>query len=386
MDWTLALPDWAQLDTIRKSPLPFPLWKVGDQPILHHWLDEAVNQGVRSVHILCSDRPSEVRRSMEQAHLWRIEWSLEAVPREPEGGDALRIDRLPGQSPAPPPADGWELLDRWFALRRHWFEHAPERLPHFERLALGRFTQIHPSARIRPPVWFEDYVQIGPDCEVGPYVSLGSGAVLEGPSVVRNAVLEENTILAGHTELIDAILDGGRLIHLRHRADIPKLDVLIADSLKKRNAEPSTAERVVAGAMYAAFEAAARARFGPRAERRVIQTFDGLELEEETEGPLWRRRRRWLKEVARGRMRLWGVLPRTRAQLDGLDPEWRSVLSEAPRGVFAFSDLHGSHGADTELEPIHAVFQANSARDAMREVFKENFWKLLETVPSANVD
>ncbi|MEM1023579.1 MAG: hypothetical protein AAGD10_17850 [Myxococcota bacterium] len=384
MDWTLALPDWAQLDTVRKSPLPFALWQVGDQPILHHWLDDAVNQGVSSVHILCSDRPSEVRRSMEQAHLWRLEWSLEAVPKEPEGPQIMRVDRLPGMSPEAPPTDGWGLLDRWFALRRHWFEHAPDRLPHFERLALGRFTQIHPTAKIRPPVWFEDYVQVGPNCEVGPYVSLGSGAVLEGPSVVRNAVLEGNTILAGHTELIDAVLDGGRLIHLRHRADIPKLDILIADSLKKRAAEPSTAERIVAGAMYAAFETAAR--FGPKSTRRVIDSFDGLELEEETEGPLWRRRRTWLKEVARGRMRLWGVLPRSQAQLDALDPEWRQVLSDAPRGVFAFSDLHGSHGADSELEAVHAVFQASSARDAMREVFKENFRRLLETTPEEEDD
>jgi hypothetical protein len=381
MEWTLVLPDWAHLDTVRKSQLPFALWTVGNQPLLHHWLDEAVDRGIKSVRLLCSDRPAEVRRSMEQAHLWPIQWTLEAIPREDRRTEAAYLDTLPGGPRYDtPPADGWALLDRWFELRRHWFDHAPRDIPHFERLALGRFTQIHPTAEIRMPVWFEDFVQIGPHSVVGPYVSLGEGAVLDGPSEVENAVVTDHTILAGHTELKDAVLDGGRLLHLRHRADIPKLDVLIADSLTARNAEPSLTERAAAAALYAAAETVARVR--GTADGHRFRSFDGLDLREDDEGPLWLRRRHWLREVAKGKMRLWGVLPRTHEQLEALEPEWRQVLAAAPRGVFAYSDLHGSHRADTELEPIHAVFQASSARDAMREVFKDNVWKLMGTEPS----
>lgn len=378
---TLVLPDWGQLDDVRRDPLPFALWPVGDQPLLHHWLDEAVDQGIRRVRILCSDRPAEVRRAMEDASLWPIDWSLDAVASLPASApDVEYVDRLPGRALAvPAPNDGWELLDRWFALRRQWFEDAPRAVPHFDRLALGRFTQIHPNAEVIPPVWFEDFAQIGPGSRVGPYVNLGRGAVIEGPSVVENAVITGGTLLAGHTELRDAVLDGGRLLHLRHRANIPKLDVLIADGLGRARA-PSVAERAAAAVMYAGFEGAARlgARLG---KTRRFETFDGLQLEEDLEGPLWRRRRRWLKEVVKGNLRLWGVLPRTARDLASIDPEWRRVLGDAPSGVFAYSDLHGSHEADAELEPIHAVFQASSSADAMREVFKENAWRLLTTRP-----
>ncbi|MGF1511594.1 MAG: hypothetical protein ACFB9M_19030 [Myxococcota bacterium] len=380
MKWTLVLPDWAHLDTIRRSSLPFALWQVGPQPLLHHWLDEAVDQGVKEVHIQCSDRPGEVRKVMESAHLWPIHWTLEAVPQTEPTEKAAFVDRLPGQEPYDgPPTDGWALLDRWFELRRGWFDRAPHHVPHFERLALGRFTQIHPTAEIRMPVWFEDFVQVGPHSIVGPYVSLGEGAVLDGPSQVENAVITNQTILAGYTELKDAILDGGRLIHLRHRAQIPKLDILISDSLRRRNAEPSAAERATAALLYGLSEVAARMRGS--ATPAKLRSFDGLELEEESQGPLWIRRRRWLKEVARGKMRLWGVLPRTEEQLTALPEEWRQILSLAPRGVFSYSDLHGAHQADTDLEPIHAVFQATASREAMREVFKENFWRLVTVDP-----
>lgn len=377
---TLVLPDWQHLDTVKRSPIPYGLWQVGQQPLLHHWLDHLVDQGVRELRILCSDRPGEVRRAMEEAHLWPIDWTLESMATEerPPGSDV--VDHLPGRPRPRRPDDGWELLEHWFALRRQWFDRAPGEIHGFERLSLGRFTQVHPSAVLRPPVWFEEYAQVGPGCVVGPYVNLGRGAVLEGPSVLENAVVTDHTVLAGHTELKDAILDGGRLFNLRHRAEVPRLDALIADSMKVRNFEPSWTERAVAGVLYAGFEAGAWLRRESRPPRQV-KDFSGLELAEGQEGPLWMRRRHWLREVAKGKLRIWGVLPRSSEQLEALDPEWRRVLEDAPRGVFAYSDLHGSHAADTDLEPIHAVFQATSPRVAMANVFKENVWKLLTTEP-----
>ncbi|HJL42302.1 MAG TPA: hypothetical protein RMG48_13460 [Myxococcales bacterium LLY-WYZ-16_1] len=377
---TLVLPDWQHLDTVKRSPLPYVLWQVGQQPLLHHWLDHLVDRDVREVRFLCSDRPGEVRRALESAHLWPIRWTLEPLPHEarPPGADV--VDHLPGFPQQTPPTDGWSLLEHWFGMRAQWFERAPQTYPHFERLSVGRFSQIHPTARIRPPVWFGDYVQVGPGCVVGPYVNLGRGAVLQGPSFVENAVITEHTVLAGHTELKDALLDGGRLFNLRHKAEVPRLDTLIADSLRTRNFEPSWSERAVAAALYAGFEVGARLR-RERVPARTLRDFGGLELREGSEGPLWQRRRHWLREVARGKLRLWGVLPRTQEQLEALDPEWRRVLEQAPRGVFAYSDLHGSHRADTELEPVHAVFQATSAREAMADVFKQNVVRLLKTTP-----
>jgi hypothetical protein len=373
----LALPDWQHLDDVHQCKLPFVLWPVGEQPLLHHWLDHAVDQGASRVTLLCSDRPADVRSAMEEAELWPIDWELLPVARIDESAVDDVADHLPGHArPRRAPESGWELLDHWFALRRAWFDETMQRDEARVGLALGRFAQIHPTAEIRMPVWFGDQVQIGPGCQVGPYVSLGRGVVLEGPSLVENAVITEHTFLAGHTELRDAILDGGLLLNLRHRARVPKLDGLMADRLRSGQDLPPWRERLLAAALYAA-GAPFQVVDGPA--NHVIQSFEGLRLETGNRGPLWRRRRRWLREVVRGRMRLWGPLPRSRDQLEALDSEWREVLESSKPGVFSYADLHGSHEADTDLEPIHAVFQATSSRDSMNVIFKENLWSLLRS-------
>ncbi len=380
----LVLPDWHRIDDVFESKLPFVLWRVGEQPLLYHWLDYAVNNDVRRVVMECSDRPAEVRQAMEKARLWPLEWELRPVPESQVRSGVHVVDTLPGR-PSPPhaPTNGWELIDLWFQLQRAWFDETVAADEAWASLALGRFAQIHPSAEIQMPVWFDDQVQIGPNCKVGPYAVLGRGVVLEGPSVVENAVITEHTFLAGHTELRDAVLDGGVLLNLRHRARIPKLDNLMADRIRGPTDRPTMRERMLAGALYAA---GLPLDLLAEAPTRAFETFDGLQLEERATGSLWRRRLRWLPEVVKGRMRLWGPLPRTRDQLAALDPEWRAALEHVQSGVFAYSDLHGTHRADTDMEPIHAVFQASSPRDAMNVIFKENILQLLRVTEQSPAD
>ena len=387
---TLLLPDWQHLDTVLENRHPFALWTVGAQPLLYHWLDHAVDEGYRQVRIEVSDRPAEVRRAMEEAQLWPIEWTVVPkarieTPSSQEDPDCVFVDRLPGlQSPSEAPSDGWELLRYWFALRKHWFDqvNADHHLEAFRTLAIGRFCSIHPTAKLQMPVWVEDYAQIGPGCVVGPYVNIGRGAVLEGPSTVENSVITAHTYLAGHTELRDCFLDGGHLLNLRLGARVQNLDRIVADSLQPDLQRPAIKERAYSALLYAGLSIADRLL--PKDEgptRRVWASFDGLELEEMSKGPLWRRRRQWLRHVVQGKMRLIGVLPRTHEQLDALSPDWQDILRSAPCGVIAYSDLHDSHSADDELEPIHAVYQASAPPDQMQATIRDQLWRLLKKRP-----
>jgi hypothetical protein len=382
---TLVLPDWQHLDTVLESPLPFALWMVGAQPLLHHWLDHAVDAGYGRVRLVVSDRPAEVRQAMEEARLWPIQW--EVLPRrsvelpDPGTADVEYLDHLPGQAPLDEaPTDGWALLRHWFALREAWFATIDaDHMEVFRVLAIGRFCSIHPTAKLRMPVWIEDYAQIGPGCVVGPNVNVGRGAVLEGPSRVKNAVITDHTYLAGHTELRDAHLDGGRLLNLRLGARVGNLDRIVADSLQSNGAhKPPWSERALSAALYAGFTVADRVLPGRARDDAKWETFDGLVMQE-GRGPLWRRRRAWLRHVVRGKMRLVGVLPRTREQLDQLSPDWQEILRSAAPGVLAYSDLHGSHTPDDELEPVHAVYQVSSPDEQIRETVRENAWRLFRS-------
>ena len=64
--------------------------------------------------------------------------------------------------------------------------------------------------------------------------------------------------------------------------------------------------------------------------------------------------------VVEGKMKIFGVLPRTEEDWKNLSPEARSVLEQASAGVFALSDLYECHSAKAPDEWMHAVFQAGN--------------------------
>ena len=103
----LALPDWQHLDDVHQCKLPFVLWPVGEQPLLHHWLDHAVDRGANRVVLLCSDRPADIRSAMEEAELWPIDWELLPVARVDDAAADEVVDHLPGQArPERAPTNG----------------------------------------------------------------------------------------------------------------------------------------------------------------------------------------------------------------------------------------------------------------------------------------
>jgi hypothetical protein len=375
----IVLPDWQRFDTVLRSPLPFVLWQVGDQPLLYHWLDHAVDQGYEKVALICSDRPGEVRRAMEEAQLWPIQWDVEPVAQSDARANAVVLNRLPDEEPpAPAPEDGWGLLQYWYALRKQWFDQmlADEQNQDMRTLAVGRFCTIHPSVVLNMPIWIEDYVQIGPGSVIGPYVNICKGAVIEGPTTIESSMVAAHTYLAGNTELRDCYLEGGLLLNLRHSARVAGIDMVIASSLKGDTRAPPVFERVYAFYLMIVF--ALLALFSGSGDQKTWESSEGLKLSERT-GPLWKRRRGWLANVIAGKLRLFGVLPRTQAQLDGLSEEWRAIIARSPCGVFSYADLLGVHSADDELESVHAVYQATTPDEAMRSVFKENKWKIFRS-------
>lgn len=366
----LFLPDWHVFDTVLRSPLPFVLWLVGDQPLLYHWLDEAVDRDAQGVALHCIDRPAEVRSAMDAATLWPLSWSLRPVAHSGAVDPEVEpLVCLPGMAPpAPTPHDGWTLLDYWFALRRQWFDRVQAQSPeHGRRLSIGRYCSIHPSAELVPPYWIEDNVQIGPGAVVGPYVSVGRGSVIEGDASVENAFIAPFTLLARHTEVKDAILDGGRLLHLRHRVEVSGLDAVVAAPLRRPEGRPGLWERAAAGGLYAALSAV---RWRGRGHGPHLDTYDGLSLRSDR-GSSLTARRPWLKEVVWGNMRLFGVLPRSAEQLASIDEQWRALIQQAPSGVLSYADLHGVHDADEEMEAVHAAFQAAAPSEALQTLCRE---------------
>ncbi len=367
----LLLPDWGQVDTVLASPKPFALWQIGDQPLIYHWLDHAVNQRLLTLQIFVADRPDAIRKAMSEATLWPIEWEVIPIKNasDPRVRSALPVTGLPWWNPSGiAPSDGWKLLDHWFALERSWLDtaitKAPEGAANGIDLAIGRGASVHPSATLKFPVYIGDGAIIGEECEIGPYASIGAGSMIAGGNLVAYSKVAPRTILGMHTALDHCYLQGGLLANLRHRGLVPKIEAFLADGWE-------TSERTS--------EKSAKPPISERAE--ALYAWAKLEFLKATGGisELAAARLPKIRDAVLGRGRLYGVLPRSSQDLEALDPEWTKILSSAQVGAISLADAHGCHTVRDAMEPLHAVYQSThpaeevipACRSFLKELIKQ---------------
>lgn len=376
----LVFPDWGPLDGQLRSKEPFALWQVGDQHVIYHWLDHALNQGFDKVRVWCADRPDQVRTVLAHATLWPLAWEVVPVADPSEAPSTARDgDRPPWVCrELTEPVDGWSLLDYWFELESEWFKWSYDReeLQNLN-LAIGRFCHIHPSVKLHMPVWIGNNVYIGEGSEIGPNASIGHGCVLAGENVVIDSKISKHTFLGAKTELNRCYLNGGLLLNLRHRGRVGKIDQFIADTWARSTQKPGCFERGMALALWLALKG--RHLFDRACgERRDIETIQGERIATYANAPLWKERLPWLLEVVRGNYFLFGVLPRNREQISTLSPDWQEILSSAPVGVFSYADTHGCHSPDDEMEALHAVYQAAQPREKFMDVCRAFAWQVIK--------
>ncbi|MEI6607149.1 MAG: hypothetical protein WCP35_17695, partial [Verrucomicrobiota bacterium] len=374
---------------VRRSPLPFGLWTIGDQCLLHHWLDHAVNQGMSRVHVYAADRPAAVRHVLEDSLLWPLTLEFHSLGATSEApADATLVDWLPGAAappdavklalsahettgrlpvvqdgqpacpPAkssvlavpPPPANGWDLITRAASMEQVWLERMAAG-PDQALLSIGFSCKIHPQAKLIAPYFIGDEVFIGPGCEIGPYAVIGHGSVLTGANRVAHSHLAPRSFLGPVTALENCLLDSGVLFNLKHCTRLDHIEPHLLGSLAKPASHVPLRDRLLALLLYL--------RLGVgRASSGSFVTFDGRRLPGDPAAGL-SNRRAWLPLVWRGQLPLYGILPRSTEQFAALNPDWQNLIRHAPIGVFAYADSQGCHSPADPEEALHAVYQAS---------------------------
>jgi len=365
----LFIPDWSAWDTIWGSPLPFCLWPMGNQALLGHWMDRAVADGVDEVQIYTADRPAETRAYLRGGAYWSKAakvFPIRSDDHAPE--DATPLLGLPESNRLEPPmADPASLLRRWLNLNCQWLESLNDYDLTIERRHasggwIGPRCRIHPAAKLNAPFWIEGWCEIGPEAEVGPYACIGKSSVIDAGAAIRRGILLPGTALGQNTQLEEAGADGGILLDIKRGCRVAIADDFILGKLDKGSGGVSWRERLFAAGLLALLSpfALAAGRSG-----ETLRAHDGaggtLALEVGKRGPLVLRRWSWLKHVARGRMRLVGVLPRPVGwKLEGNCEIERRLLQTAP-GVVSLADAFGCHSPGEPEEWLHASYQALSA-------------------------
>lgn len=339
---------------------PFVLWPVGNQPLLHHWLDYCVDEGYERIVIHCSDRPANLRHALEKASLWPVKWEIVANKGEALlGPGAFNLGNAPWRKVEPPRlTTRWDLLRYWQKLSCSWMEYVfeGEIIPK-DMVPLwmhGRLCRIAPDVKLIPPVYIGNRVMIGPGAKIGPNAVIRDNAILAGDNHIENAIVCDDTFVGQHISLREGVLKGGSLLDIGKQVHVKQLDPLFAQALNRQTLVPCW-QRLLAVALYAYL----RVRYAfVKANVFKFQTLHGLTLMCHETGPILFRRTEWLKSVIAGKMRLFGVLPRTHEQLQGVDEEWAGILKEASDGVLSYADSLGIHEVSEE-EQVHAVFEAS---------------------------
>jgi NDP-sugar pyrophosphorylase family protein len=201
----LVAPDFAALDTIWRNPLPFVLWPIGPQPLIAHWMDDAVRQGFDEVEVYVADRPAAVRLALEGGVYWSRPVRVIPIASEADApADALRVDHFPDAPAAPFSGDARQLLEHWFDLQKAWLaSRGKERVVIDERHPsggwIGPHANVHPSAKLTAPFWIGPNARIGEDCQLGPHALIGENSILGSNVEVENACLLPNTCLGHNT-------------------------------------------------------------------------------------------------------------------------------------------------------------------------------------------
>ncbi|MEN9975458.1 MAG: hypothetical protein RLZZ282_1464 [Verrucomicrobiota bacterium] len=347
----LVLPDWCALDTVRRSPLPFALWTIGDQCLLHHWLDHAVNLGVGSVHVFASDRPAAVRRVLAESSLWPIQTEFTAISAAAAApARAIMMDWLPDEPSPPAPTDGWSLIERAAAMEKSWLDRTANE-PDALLMSIGFSCKIHPDATLISPYSIGDEVFIGPGCEIGPYAVIGQGSVIASANLITHSHLSAHSFVGPVTALDHCLLDSGVLYNLKHRAKLDHIEPHLLASLERQSSNVPLGDRLRAFFLYLRLR-------GARQPSKSFSTFDGRTLPGDPTAGL-SNRTAWLPLVWQGKLPLYGVLPRSSQQFESLTPDWQNALRYAPIGVFSYADSQGCHSPDSPEEAIHAVYQAS---------------------------
>jgi hypothetical protein len=368
--WLLVSPDWEALDTVWKQPLPFILWPVCGKPLLAYWLNEALRGNADSITVLTQDRPHLVRAWLEKGDYWSREIKVISNERSATWDESHQMDSLPGTRCSGEVTDGRELLERWFTL------HAPAlNLRETGELVIDRELSpgvwmgpgatIHPSAKLVAPCWIGPRARIGARCRLGPNVYVSNRAVLDIDVEASEAIVCADTYVGRHTNLHKSAAQGGLLLNWKLGVSARIVEEFILADLSSRANRPRFWERLLAALLRGIAAVPARLlNSGRRPAVKSVASGDGKRFTLRTwpSGPLLLRREQWLQSVVAGRLKLFGVLPRSDADWEAVPPEIRALLQNASAGVFALSDLYNCHDPTEPDEWLHAAYQAGAPK------------------------
>lgn len=221
----IAVPDYGEWEKRLGISTPFATWNVGDQSLLYCWLDLAFESDFDAVEFYCAKPELLQVEDLKRRMLWPIEVAVKSGPA-PAGAE--RLESFCSGWERCPVEDEWSMLERHWKLTKDRLEVLWRRVAKLQRsIQVGRFSKVHPSAKLIEPYWIGEGCRIGAHAVIGPRVSIadccviGAGARIEESHIGPLVAIGEDTRLEGHFVQEKSVINRQRKV--RHRRMDPQL-------------------------------------------------------------------------------------------------------------------------------------------------------------------
>jgi hypothetical protein len=363
--------------------------------LIEYWLEHLATLGARSVIVLASDRPEEVRAIVRDGRKWGLQ--AEVIPethelsREearakyqsnlhgwlPAPTDALIVDRLPNQT-----ACAFDSYESWFNAIQQFSRQplSPTRIGLRELqpgIWVGLRPRISANAALRAPCWLGDDVHVGANAVVGPNAVIENRSLIETGAEIADSIVAAETFVGAFTELRDSVATGNLLINWRSGSHVNVPDPFLLGELAARPFNFSAtaflgrmlaAVAMVLTAPFAAYVCLKCAFRGQHPLREMIavrlaKSLTGPILEpfsfyEFTNSNRWARRWPQLWSIVTGDLCWVGNRPISVSKAGRLRNDFERLWLHAPVGLVSLADVRGWVDSFSDEARAHSAFYA----------------------------
>ncbi len=256
------------------------------------------------------------------------------------------------------------------------------------RVWLSRNVVLHPTAQVIPPIYLGENCEIGAMVKLGPHAVVGNDCIVDRGCTVTNALILPGSYVGQELDLDEVIIDRNRLLK-----GGPDGTTVITDDFILGTLSDYAIGRTLAGFLSRVSACLLLLLFAPLFLItwifRRLNTTPVIQMPAPPEEMGWRNialytfvptetalgpirpglQRSWsdfvfrflpgLLNVAKGELRLVGVPPRSRAEIEQLPPEWRSLYLRCKAGLVTEASIrYGPNPSEDEIYAAEAYYAA----------------------------
>jgi hypothetical protein len=273
---------------------------------------------------------------------------------------------------------------------------------------ISRNVSLHPTARLEAPVYIVANCRIGRGARIGPFATIGENCIVDDHSSVSNSCVAPGTYIGEGLELEQVVVDRNRLVNVKIGTSFLVSETFLLGSLTEQ-ASHRPLQKLVSRLsalvlMLIFFPAAAVGLLYMVLKGRGRLVYEqAVHIPADDNPAGWRDYRRprfrlsaaggrwgsflfelWpgLIAVLRGDLFLVGVRPRSRAEIERLPYDWKSIYLKSKGGlVTEAAVMFGDAPTEDELYTAEAYYSATESFSHDLKLVGIYFWKLIAGAP-----